>query len=353
MKVFWIAGEPSGDLQASALIRAFAAKHPEIIHAGWGGQEMKNAGMQLLQDLTAQPLMGYVEVLKKATTIVKQLQKVKDQIRSFDPSVVVLVDYAGFNLKIAQWAHEKGLKVVYFIPPKMWAWKERRLERLMTYSDEVLTILPFEQQWFRQRGHDAPYVGNPLMERYRDLDLYKESSRKIALLPGSRMQEVRRLLPVFAELASALPEYDFHIVRAPSVRKTWPALDLSQNISVCDDSIKTVVQDAEFALTCSGTASLEIALLGIPQAVVYKANPLSLAIAKRLVKVRFFSLPNLVLDREMVPELLQGDVNMLSLKKIITSEAKAQLKDIELLKERMDSVNLQTAALPRILALMK
>lgn len=353
MKIFWIAGEPSGDLQASALLRAFAEEHPQIIHEGWGGQEMKNAGMKLLHDLTSQPLMGYVEVLKKASTIVKQLQKVKDQILSFQPSVVVLVDYAGFNLKIAKWAHAKGMKVVYFIPPKMWAWKENRLKPLMRYSDEVLTILPFEQQWFHHRGYSSPYVGNPLMERYRGLNLFKEGSKKIALLPGSRMQEVRRLLPVFAQLSIELPEFEFHIVRAPSVRKNWPALDLPGNVHVYDAPIKTVVQDAEFALTCSGTASLEIALLGVPQAVVYKANPLSLAIAKMLVKVRFFSLPNLVLDREMVPELLQGDVNMLSLKKIITSEAKAQLKDIELLKERMDSVNLRTAALPRILALMK
>ena len=351
MKVFWIAGEPSGDLQAASLVRALHQANPNVMQAGWGGSQMTAAGMQQKFDLPGQPFMGFVEVALKAKTIVKLANQVKNDIDEFGAQVLILVDYAGFNLRIAKWAKAKGMRVVYFIPPKIWAWKESRLKSLMQNSDMVLSILPFEEPWYASKGEQVHYVGNPLMEKYLDLNHYQAASKKIVLLPGSRLQEITRLMPVFNALAKELTEYNFHVVRAPSVRSRWPKIVLQPNITIEDSEIVEVTKDAEFALTCSGTASLEIALLGIPQAVVYKANAISLAIAKRLVNVRFMSLPNLIMDEAIVPEFLQGEVTVKNLRTLIESSSSEQLIDIERLHSYMGKRSLIKDAVPRILAL--
>lgn len=352
MKVFWIAGEPSGDLQAASLVRALHEANPKMEQAGWGGSQMTAAGMKQWFDLPGQPFMGFVEVALKVKTILKLSNQVKKDIQEFGTQVLILVDYAGFNLRIAEWAKGKGMRVVYFIPPKIWAWKERRLDALMQHSDEVLSILPFEESWYASKGEEIHYVGNPLMEKYVDLNHYLPASKKIVLLPGSRVQEITRLIPVFNALAKELTEYTFHVVRAPSVRNRWPKGVLEDNIIIEDREIVEVTQGAEFALTCSGTASLEIALLGIPQAVVYKANAVSLAIAKLLVKVRYMSLPNLIMDQPIVPEFLQGDVTVKNLRVLIESSPSEQLIDIQRLHSRMGKRSLIKDAVPRILALL-
>lgn len=351
MKVFWIAGEPSGDLQASALVAALQDAVPEIEQAGWGGSRMADAGMKQIYDLPGQPIMGFVEVALKAVNILKKVSKVKNDIASFGADLIVLVDYAGFNLRIAQWAKSQGIKVVYFIPPKIWAWKESRLKSLKSYTDLILSILPFEEHWYGERGTEAHYVGNPLMEQYKELNHYKPESKKVVLLPGSRVQEVTRLMPQFTQLAQALPEYTFHVVRAASIKRSWSIEIVPENMIVEDKPLSEVTEDAEFALTCSGTASLEIALLGIPQAVVYRANPISLAIAKQLVKVKYFSLPNLIMDGPMVPEFLQGEVNVTNMKALILESRAVQLESLSKLHDRMGSRNLAQDAVPRILAL--
>ena len=352
MKVFWIAGEPSGDLQASALVAALQKDVPEIEHAGWGGERMADAGMKQIYDLPGQPIMGFVEVALKATTIIKQVSKVKNDIASFGADLVVLVDYAGFNLRVAQWAKSQGIKVVYFIPPKIWAWKESRLKSLKSYSDLILSILPFEEQWYKENDAEAHYVGNPLMEQYKVLNHYRSESKKVVLLPGSRIQEVTRLMPQFTLLAKALPEYTFHVVRASSMKQSWPIEIVPENMIVEDKLLSEVTDGAEFALTCSGTASLEIALLGIPQAVVYRANPISLAIAKQLVKVKYFSLPNLIMDAPVVPEFLQIEVNVTNMKALILQSNEVQLESLSQLHATMGSRNLAQDAVPRILALL-
>ncbi|MEC8458323.1 MAG: lipid-A-disaccharide synthase [Bacteroidota bacterium] len=351
MRVFWIAGEPSGDLQAASLVSALHQANPNIMQAGWGGSKMTAAGMQQKFDLPGQPFMGFVEVALRAKTIMKLSNQVKKDIVEFGTQVLILVDYAGFNLRIAKWAKGKGLRVVYFIPPKIWAWNESRLTSLMQHSDEVLSILPFEESWYASRGEQVHYVGNPLMEKYVGLNHYKSGSKKIVLLPGSRVQEISRLLPVFNSLAKELTQYSFYIVRAPSVRSRWPKKVLASNIIIEDREIVEVAKGAQYALTCSGTASLEIALLGIPQAVVYKANLISLAIAKRLVNVRFMSLPNLIMDKAMVPEFLQGQVTVENLKTLIESSPSEQLIDIERFRSYMGKRSLIKDAVPRILAL--
>jgi len=352
MRVFWIAGEPSGDLQAAPLVRALKEAAPVIEQSGWGGHQMKAAGMRQIYDLPGQPIMGFLEVALKATTIYNEMQKVKEDIVSFDAKLIVLVDYAGFNLRIAQWAKNQGIKVVYFIPPKIWAWKESRLKSLRNYTDLILSILPFETSWYADRGAQAHYVGNPLMEKYQGLNHYSPHSKKVVLLPGSRRQEVARLMPEFTRLAQSLPEYNFHVVRANSMKKNWPDKWMPKNMIVEDGYLSAVSEGAAFALTCSGTASLEIALLGIPQAVVYRANPISLAIARQLVKVNYFSLPNLIMDAPVVPEYLQDQVNVGAMKTLILQGGERQLGLLAKLHAKMGSRTLAMDAVPRILTLL-
>lgn len=352
MKVFWIAGDPSGDVQAAALLSAFRSQHPESTHVGWGGDAMKNAGLERLYDFPAHPIMGFVEVLFKASTIRDQFSSVKKDLTEARPDLLVLVDFAGFNLRIAAWAKAQGIKTTYFIPPKVWAWKQSRLQRLMSASDLVLSILPFEEQWYSERGHAIHYVGNPLSEKYASRSEYESTSTKVLLLPGSRAQEVRRLLPVYYGLAAAQPSFDFVVVRAPGAQKFWPSTPCPQNVTLVDAPISTVAKGVRFAFTCSGTASLEISLLGIPQAVVYRANPLSLAIARALVKVPYFSLPNLILDREAVPELLQEQVNVPALSGLLTADHQEQLAECRALVERMGAEKLENAAVERMVNLI-
>ena len=286
---------------------------------------MQKEGVELLFNLPANPIMGFIEVVLKAPIIREQFRQVKRHITEFEPDVLILVDFPGFNLRIAEWAQARGMKVVYFIPPKVWAWKQGRLRKLSASTDLILSILPFEESWYAAKGHALHYVGNPLAERYAGKTGYAAESKEVVLLPGSRNQEVQRLLPVFCELAAALPAYRFKVVRAASVLASWPMISIPENVEVIDAPLLEVATSACFALTCSGTASLEIALLGIPQAVVYKANPISLAIARKFVKVPFFSLPNLILDQEAVPELLQEQVNVDVLKALIRGGGEEQL----------------------------
>lgn len=325
MRIFWIAGEPSGDVQAASLVQAIQKAHPKTVHSGWGGVHMQKEGVELLFNLPANPIMGFIEVVLKARIIREQFRQVKRHITEFEPDVLILVDFPGFNLRIAEWAQARGMKVVYFIPPKVWAWKQGRLKKLSASTDLILSILPFEESWYAAKGHALHYVGNPLAERYAGKTGYAAESKEVVLLPGSRNQEVQRLLPVFCELAAALPAYRFKVVRAASVLASWPMISIPENVEVIDAPLLEVATSACFALTCSGTASLEIALLGIPQAVVYKANPISLAIARRFVKVPFFSLPNLILDQEAVPELLQEQVSVDVLKALIRGRGEEQL----------------------------
>ena len=325
MRIFWIAGEPSGDVQAASLVQAIQKAHPKTVHSGWGGVHMQKEGVELLFNLPANPIMGFIEVVLKARIIREQFRQVKRHITEFEPDVLILVDFPGFNLRIAEWAQARGMKVVYFIPPKVWAWKQGRLRKLSASTDLILSILPFEESWYAAKGHALHYVGNPLAERYAGKTGYAAESKEVVLLPGSRNQEVQRLLPVFCELAAALPAYRFKVVRAASVLASWPIISIPKNVEVIDAPLLEVATSACFALTCSGTASLEIALLGIPQAVVYKANPISLAIARRFVKVPFFSLPNLILDQEAVPELLQEQVSVDVLKALIRGRGEEQL----------------------------
>ena len=219
---------------------------------------------------------------------------------------MVLVDYPGFNLRMAKWAKAQGLRVVYYIPPKVWAWKSGRAQILKKECDAILGILPFEQKWYADRHIDYTYVGNPLAQKYAGVSAYAPQG-SVALLPGSRSQEIGRLLPEFIAVAKAMPKQAFVLIRPESAVPVWPSLQIPENVTVFTGELKDGLEQCSAALVCSGTATLEVALMGVPQLVVYRANPVSLAIAKRFVKIRYISLPNLILDTGALPELLQVD----------------------------------------------
>jgi len=207
---------------------------------------------------------------------------------------------------MAAWAKSQGIRVAYFIPPKIWAWKEGRIEKLRQHCDAIYSILPFEQAWYKERGLDITYVGNPLAYKYKDK--VATGADCVALLPGSRKQEIQRHLPVFYDFARLHPVIKFKVIRPAIAQKFWPSLAVPENVEVFTGPIEEGLHEAMFAATCSGTASLEVALLKVPQVVVYKANPVSLRIAKLFVKVKYFSLPNLILNRSAITELLQEEV---------------------------------------------
>lgn len=320
MKIYWIAGEPSGDVQASAVARALFARNSSIEQRGWGGPELKGAGVQLDRDICSEPFMGFVEVLFRARTVTKRFSDCKHDILAFQPDVLVLVDYPGFNLRMAAWAKSQGIRVAYFIPPKIWAWKEGRLKKLSESCDAIFSILPFERQWYSDRGVSITYVGNPLAFKYQNMVAF--GNECVALLPGSRKQEIHRHLPVFFEFAKLHPELTFKVIRLRITEKFWPQIEVPDNVEVFTGPIQQGLERAMFAVTCSGTASLEVALLKVPQVVVYKANPISLRIAKFFVKVKYFSLPNLILNRPAIIELLQGEVTASRLSDCFKSSVK-------------------------------
>ena len=306
MKVYWIAGEPSGDVQAASVAESLFARDKSIEQRAWGGPQLAKAGVILDRDVCSEPFMGFVEVLLRARTIAKRFSDCKRDVLAFQPDVLVLVDYPGFNLRMAAWAKSQGIRVAYFIPPKIWAWKEGRLEKLRQHCDAIYSILPFEQAWYKTRGLDITYVGNPLAYKYKDTIAIGADC--VALLPGSRKQEIHRHLPVFYAFARLHPPIKFKVIRPAIAAKFWPSIEAPENVEVFTGPIEQGLKDTMFAATCSGTASLEVALLKVPQVVIYKANPISLRIAKLFVKVKYFSLPNLILDRPAITELLQGEV---------------------------------------------
>ena len=286
MKVYWIAGEPSGDVQAASVAEALFARDKSIEQRAWGGPQLAKAGVILDRDVCSEPFMGFVEVVIRARTIAKRFSDCKRDVLAFQPDVLVLVDYPGFNLRMAAWAKSQGIRVAYFIPPKIWAWKEGRLEKLRQYCDAIYSILPFEKAWYKRRGLDITYVGNPLDYKYKDTIAIGADC--VALLPGPRKQEIHRHLPVFYAFARLHPPIKFKVIRPAIAAKFWPSIEVPENVEVFTGPIEQGLKDTMFAATCSGTASLEVALLKVPQVVIYKANPISLRIAKLFVKAVFY-----------------------------------------------------------------
>ena len=318
MKYYLIAGEASGDLHGSLLMRALSARDPQAQFRFRGGEKMAAAGGEMVHDYRGTAVMGIVEVISKAGELRRDIAACEADIERWRPDIVILIDYPGFNLKIARFAHERGFKVFYYIAPKVWASREWRVKQLRRYVDRLFVIFPFEVEWFRSRGIEPVYEGNPLVDYIDEVLAAAPSGEEflqrngldsrpvVALLPGSRLQEIKFLAPRFRQLSvdPRFAGHQFVIAAAPGIdpevyQAHFPAL------KVVSGNTYPLLKHATAAVISSGTASFETAVIGIPQVVCYGMNPLTWHIAISILKVPYISLANLIMGRPIFKELLQ------------------------------------------------
>lgn len=315
MKYYVIAGEASGDLHGSALIKALRQRDADPSMRIWGGDKMEAEGAVLVKHYKDLAFMGFVEVIRHLPTIVKNIKFCKRDIEEFQPDALILIDYPGFNLRIAKWAADKKFKVFYYISPQLWAWNEKRVEIIRHSVDKLFAILPFEKPFYQKHGIEVEYVGHPLMERITQYKLEHptpDEEQTIALLPGSRKQEISRVLPEYIKAAEKFPEQSFTLAAAPHIGMDFYRqfdLDRIPGLTIVEGDSYSVLNRSVAAITTSGTATLETALFDVPQMVCYKGNYLSYQLARRLVKVPYISLVNLIVNKPLVRELIQGECN--------------------------------------------
>ncbi len=360
MKYYIISGEASGDLHGSNLIKQLYAIDTHADIRCWGGDLMQQAGATLVKHYRDLAFMGFAEVIKNLPAILRNIKFCKQDILAYQPDVLVLIDYPGFNLRIAEWAKKNNFRVVYYISPQVWAWKENRVKKMKQCIDKMLCILPFEKDYYKNKWNwEVEYVGHPLVEvveekklEVRSLEpgvnhtrLLTPDSRLIALLPGSRKQEISKKLPIMLEVARSFSSYQFVVAQAPGLDDSFyaPFLAAYQNVSTVRNQTYDLLLKAEAALVTSGTATLETALFGVPEVVCYKGSNISYQIAKRLIRIKYISLVNLIMDKLVVTELIQHELTAPNLVKELESllsdeKKKEQLrKDYAALKELLSA----------------
>lgn len=322
MKYYIIAGEKSGDLHASNLMKEIKRKDSLAEFRCWGGDNMKGAGGDLVKHYQELAFMGFIEVLFNLKTILKNLAFCKSDILSYNPDVVILVDYAGFNLKIAKFTKAQGIKTFYYISPKIWAWNQKRAFKIKAYVDKMFVILPFEERFYENYDYKVDFVGNPVMDAVKGFKpnphfrekLESGNKKIIAVLPGSRKQEIEANLLKMVQLARFFPEHLFLVAAVTDFPLEFFKSEESPNIRIVYGQTYDVLTAAHAAIVTSGTATLETAMFKVPQVVCYKANTVTYFIAKSFIKVKFISLVNLLADKEVVKELIQDDFNIDNLK---------------------------------------
>jgi lipid-A-disaccharide synthase len=322
MKFYIIAGEASGDLHGANLVNEIKASQPNTEFRGFGGDKMINAGADVVVHYKNIAFMGFKEVFVNLTLILKTLKFCKSDIKSYKPDAIILIDYPGFNLRIAKFAKKAGIKVIYYISPQLWAWKEKRISTIRKYVDKMLCILPFEVDFYKERACEVEYVGHPLVHRIvnftPDKDFYQSHNLDqkpiIAILPGSRAQEVRKILPVLMSIESSFPDYQFVIAGASGFDKEfYENITRSKDLKIIFDDTYNLLSNAEVGLITSGTATLETALFGVPLVVCYRTSGLTYSLSKMLIKIKYISLVNLILNRPAVRELIQDELNAANL----------------------------------------
>ena len=357
MQYYVIAGEASGDLHGSNLIKEILKKDSAAEVRAWGGDLMEAAGADVVKHYRDLAFMGFAEVIMNLRTILGNIKECKKDIEHFKPDAVILVDYPGFNLRIAEFVSGLGIKVYYYISPQIWAWKKGRVHKIAKLSDKIFTILPFEKAFFKKYGYDVDYVGHPLLDAIEDRDTtekYKQKIRTefdvsdkpiIAILPGSRKQEIGVMLPIMLKQITNFPAFQFVLAAAPSFDLSYfdPFLKEYPSLKVIPNRTYDLLSISHAAMVTSGTATLETALFKIPEVVCYKANAISYQIAKRVVDIKYISLVNLIMDEEVVTELIQGDLNQKLLKaelgKLLgnTSERASMMNKFEELINKLGS----------------
>lgn len=334
MKYYIIAGEASGDLHGANLIAALRKLDTKAEIRAWGGDLMEAQGAEIVKHYRDLAFMGFSEVIMNLRTILNNISYCKKDIQSFKPDAVILIDYPGFNLRMAQFAHNAGIKVFYYISPQIWAWKKGRVHTIKKVVDKMLVILPFEQDFYQQYDVDVNFVGHPLLDAIENHRPQTESDFRqknglddrpiIALLPGSRKQEVSRMLETMSRMIPRFEAYQFVVGAAPSLEDSfYQAVTKGPSMHYVKGQTYDLLRCATAALVTSGTATLETALIGTPQVVCYKGSQVSYQIAKRLIHVKYISLVNLIMDSEVVTELIQNDFN----EKRLASELGGLLND--------------------------
>lgn len=351
MKYYIIAGEASGDLHGSNLMKELKAKDTQAEFRFWGGDLMQQQGGALVKHYKDLAFMGFSEVLMNLKTILGNISFCKKDIQQYKPDAVILVDYPGFNLRIAEFVKDLGIKVYYYISPQIWAWKTGRVHKIKKLVDRMFVILPFEKDFYARYDYKVDFVGHPLLDAMKDLpeiNLEKFKSEHgldernvIALLPGSRKQEIRKKLPIMLSVEKDFPEHQFVIAGAPALDLEFYKEIGGSQIKIISNKTYDLLRVSEAALVTSGTATLETALLNIPEVVCYKGSRISYEIGKRVVKhIKFISLVNLIMDKEAVKELIQRELNTQNLKyelsKILTEPKRSQvLNDYRELRQKL------------------
>jgi lipid-A-disaccharide synthase len=374
-RIYIIAGEASGDLHGGNLVRELFAEAAEsgelqvgkshdstgpansptgkagspLMIRAWGGDRMAAAGAEVVKHYRELAFMGFTQVIMNLRTILRNIDVCKRDIEAFKPHAIILIDYPGFNLRIAEWAHAKGIPVHYYISPQVWAWKKGRVHTIKKVVDRMYVILPFEQDWYAQYGMNVDFVGHPLLDA-----IAREGSTTmeqlpgddgrpvVALLPGSRAQEIAGMVPLMKSVVPHFPDHRFVLAAAPSVPDTvYSELLGSAPVTVVKGRTYDLLRQARAALVTSGTATLETALFGVPEVVCYRGGALNVWLARRLVNVKYISLVNLIMDREVVKELIQQDLTearlRLELERILreSPERERMLEDLRMLREKL------------------
>ena len=363
MQYYIIAGEASGDLHGSNLIKELRKLDAAAVIRCWGGDKMEAAGATLVKHYRDLAFMGFIEVIKNLRTIFRNIDFCKKDILKNKPDVLVLIDYPGFNLRIAKWAKRQGIKIIYYISPQVWAWKENRVKGIKESVDKMLVILPFEKDFYKKWHYEVEYVGHPLVEvieefGIRNLELPDQNTATtspnsqlqipnsgiVALLPGSRQQEILKKLPIMLEVAKYFPSYQFVVAKAPGLDENFynELLAPYNNVSTVVNKTYELLAQSKAALVTSGTATLETALFAVPEVICYKGSSISYQIAKRLVKIKYIGLVNLIMDKEVVKELIQDHLTVENLKK--------ELETLLNSKEKQEQLKNDYAALKNLLS---
>lgn len=355
MKYYIIAGEASGDLHGSNLMKAIFKKDPQAEIRFWGGDLMQEAGGTLVKHYRDLAFMGFAEVVMNLQTILNNIKFCKADIQEFKPDAIIFIDYPGFNMRIAKWAKEIGIPTHYYISPQIWAWKENRIKAIKRDVDFMYVILPFEKDFYEKKHHfPVEFVGHPLIDAIHNREHIDEDSfRKefdlddkpvIALLPGSRKQEISKMLSEMLAVVKDFPAYQFVIAGAPSQEYDFYKQFLKdQNVHFISNRTYDLLSIASAALVTSGTATLETALFKVPEVVCYKGNWISYQIAKRIITLKYISLVNLIMDKEVVTELIQGECNPKRIRKELhkileTSQREKLLQDYEILEKKLGGI---------------
>lgn len=370
MKYYIIAGEASGDLHASNLMKALKKEDADTQFRMWGGDLMEEVGGTLVKHYRELAFMGFSEVVMNLGTILNNFKVCKADVLKYQPDVLILVDYPGFNLRIAKWAKQQGTKVFYYISPQIWAWNSRRVHGIKKNIDKMFVILPFEKDFYKKYDYNVEFVGHPLLDVVAEKDLdssfrskYNLSEKPIvALLPGSRKQEISKMLKGMLSVVKDFPDYQFVIAGAPSItldfyKSTFHSIE-NQQVKIIQNNTYELLQHSSAALVTSGTATLETALFNVPQVVCYKGSPISYQIAKRVINVKYISLVNLIVDYEIVKELIQSEFNhenlKTELKKLLDAQTVQPVLDgYLLLKEELGNAGASKKAAKKMVELLE